>query len=243
MTTLVLIHGAHNDHTVWAPLAAPLSAQLARHGVAVLAPDLPGHGAARASNAGAALASVEAMADWLLATLAAHGVEQALLAGHSMGSLIALEAAHRAPERVAGLALLGSTWPMKVAPALLETALNDEPAAIRTVAQWSHADPDCIPASLALMERISAANPARGLHRDLNACNSYANGETAARAVHCPVLFIVGAQDRMTPARAGARLRDAIPHARTVEVEAGHQMMAEQPDAVLAALLDFAGAQ
>ena len=40
------------------------------------------------------------MADWLLALLDAAGVQQAALVGHSMGSLIALEAAARAPERV-----------------------------------------------------------------------------------------------------------------------------------------------
>jgi pimeloyl-ACP methyl ester carboxylesterase len=55
------------------------------------------------------------MADWLLAALDAAGVTQAALVGHSMGSLIALEAAARAPQRVTHLALLGTAYPMKVA--------------------------------------------------------------------------------------------------------------------------------
>jgi pimeloyl-ACP methyl ester carboxylesterase len=232
MKTLVLIHGAHNDRQVWAPLVDGLS----RHGLNVLAPDLPGHG----ETAGPALPSIEAMADWLLAMLDRQGIEKPMLAGHSMGSLIALEAAFRAPAKVGALGLLGSTFPMKVAPALLDSALNDEPAALRMVAHWSHAKPACEAASLAYMERMSALHPDQVLHNDLNACNSYANGDAAARAVACPVVFIVGTLDRMTPARLSARLRDAIPHARTVQVEAGHQMMAEQPEAVLAALLDLA---
>ena len=89
---VVFVHGAMNDHGVFTLLAR----WFAHHGWGVLAPDLPGH----MRSAGPALASVEAMADWLLALLDAAGVEQAALAGHSLGSLVALEAAARAPERV-----------------------------------------------------------------------------------------------------------------------------------------------
>ena len=101
LPAIVLVHGAQNDHSVW----GLQSRYLAHHGHAVLVPDLPGHG----RSEGPALTSVEAMADWLLALLDAAGVEKAILGGHSMGSLIALEAAHRAPARAAGLALLGTT--------------------------------------------------------------------------------------------------------------------------------------
>ncbi|MBL8306287.1 MAG: alpha/beta fold hydrolase, partial [Rubrivivax sp.] len=82
---VVFIHGAVNDHSVWTLLAR----WYAHHGHAVLAVDLPGH----MRSAGPALASVEALADWVLALLDAAGVQRATLAGHSLGSLIALEAA------------------------------------------------------------------------------------------------------------------------------------------------------
>jgi pimeloyl-ACP methyl ester carboxylesterase len=80
---VVFIHGALHDHSVWTLLAR----WFAHHGFGVLAVDLPGHG----RSAGPALPSVEAMADWLLALLAAAGVQrdgQVTLVGHSMGSLI-----------------------------------------------------------------------------------------------------------------------------------------------------------
>src|SRR6478609_2739920 len=96
--TVVFLHGAQNDHSVW----ALQSRYFAWHGWNVLAVDLPGHG----RSGGPALATVEAMADWVLALLDAAGAAKAVLVGHSMGSLIALEAAHRAPDRVSGLALL-----------------------------------------------------------------------------------------------------------------------------------------
>ena len=112
LPAIVFLHGAMHDHSVWT-----LSARwFAHHGHAVLAPDLPGH----SQSTGAPLESVEAIADWLLALLDAAGVDEAALVGHSMGSLIALEAAGRAPARIERLVMVGTAYPMTVSPALLE---------------------------------------------------------------------------------------------------------------------------
>ena len=241
----VFLHGAQNDHSVW----ALQSRWFAHHGYAVLAADLPGHG----RSGGPALATVEALADWLLALLDAAGVRadapHVLVAGHSMGSLIALEAAFRAPGRVAGLALLGTTWPMKVSDTLLASARDDEAAAIDMVNLWSHSGIRPAPAvpgvsllggSRRLMQRLSARNPDRLFHNDFSACNAYANGGAAAASVACPTLFVLGSRDVMTPPRSASSLTAALPHGRIVTVDAGHAMMAEQPDAVLDALAQFA---
>ncbi len=242
LPAVVFIHGAQNDHSVW----GLQSRYLAHHGHAVLAVDLPGHG----RSGGPALRSVEAMANWLLALLAAAGVTRAALVGHSMGSLIALETAHRAPDRVAKLALLGSTFPMKVSDALLGTARDNEPAAIDMVNLFSHSSiaqkPSCpgpgfsvMGGARRLMQRMSQLNPEQLFYTDFHACNAYVNGETAARSVACPALFIFGARDVMTPPRSAKSLLAAMPHATTVTVDAGHAMMQEQPDAVLDALAAF----
>jgi pimeloyl-ACP methyl ester carboxylesterase len=244
LPTLVFIHGAQNDHSVW----ALQSRYMAHHGANVLAVDLPGHG----RSEGPALASVEALAAWLLAVLDAAGVEKAMLVGHSMGSLIALEAAHQAPERVRALALLGTTYPMVVSPTLLATARDDEASAIDMVAIWSHSTMPAQRASSVpgtatvmgarrLMQRMSACNPQQLFHTDFAACNAYANGDIAAAGVSCPTLFIFGRQDMMTPARSTKRLTAAIAHATIVLVDAGHALMQEQPDAVLDALIALTG--
>jgi len=243
LPTVVFIHGAQNDHSVW----GLQSRWFAHHGYGVLAVDLPGHG----RSGGPALASVEEMADWLLALLDAAGVRRALLAGHSMGSLVALEASSRAPERVRGLAMLGTTYPMKVSDQLLATARDDEDAAIDMVNIWSHSSIAHKPSSPGpgfsvmggarrLMQRMSAINPASLFHTDFAACNAYANGEAAASAVQCPSVFIFGAKDMMTPPRSTKTLTGAIAHGKVVTVDAGHSLMAEQPDAVLDALIAFA---
>lgn len=244
LPTVVFIHGAQNDHSVW----ALQSRYLAHHGFSVLAVDLPGHG----RSAGPALASVEQMADWLLALLDAAGVQRALLVGHSMGSLVALEASHRAPGRVRGLAMLGTTYPMKVSDALLATARDDEATAIDMVNIWSHSTIAAKPSSPApgfsvmggaqrLMRRMSAINPAQLFHTDFTACNAYANGEAAARALACPALFVFGSKDMMTPPRSTKLLTGAVARGKVVTVDAGHSLMSEQPDAVLDALIAFAG--
>ena len=77
------------------------------------------------------------------------------------------------------------------------------------------------------------------LHSDLDACNTYQNALTAAALVKVPATLILGERDMMTPAKAGKALAAAMPHARTVVLPgAGHMMMIEQPDELLAALKD-----
>jgi pimeloyl-ACP methyl ester carboxylesterase len=243
LPTIVFIHGAQNDHSVW----GLQSRWFAHHGYGVLAVDLPGHG----RSSGPALTSVEEMADWLLALLDALGVRKPLLAGHSMGSLVALEAAYRAPARVRALAMLGTTYPMKVSDALLATARDDEEAAIDMVNIWSHSSIAHKPSSPGpgfsvmggarrLMQRMSALNPDQLFYTDFSACNAYANGEAAAASVRCPALFIFGSKDMMTPPRSTKVLTGTIAHGKVVQVDAGHSLMSEQPDAVLAALDAFA---
>lgn len=228
---IVLVHGALNDHRVFGPLADALAAQ-GRH---VLVPDLPGHG----RSAGPALASVEAMAHWLLALLDAAGMPQAVLGGHSMGSLVALQAAGQAPQRVRQLWLLGAAWPMRVAPALLQTALAEPGHAVEMIVGWSHASADAgLRADSRALMLQQLATDAQLLHTDLLACQAYAGAEAAAAAVHaagCPVHLVLGAADQMTPAKTAQKLAGWL-QAQVRSVPAGHALMAEAPADLLAAL-------
>ena len=97
LPAIVFLHGAGLDHSVWALLAR----SFAHRGLAVLAPDLPGHG----RSAGPPLSSIAAMADWTAALIEAAGARAARLVGHSMGSLVALETGARHPDKVNGLGL------------------------------------------------------------------------------------------------------------------------------------------
>ncbi|CAG9257863.1 alpha/beta fold hydrolase [Paraburkholderia caribensis] len=249
LPTAVFIHGAEHDHSVW----ALQTRYFAHHGFGVLAVDLPGHH----RSAGPALTSIGAMADWLVALLDAVGVSRAFVAGHSMGSLIALDFAGRYPSRATHLALVATAVPMAVSDALLDAAREREPEAIEMVNQWSHstlaAKPSC-PApgfwlhgmNQRLMERVSATGEPRLFHTDFSACNAYTDGLARAAQVTCPARLIVGRRDVMTPPRAAKALADTLRGAHvsvdTVTLDAGHALMSEQPDATLDALYAFATA-
>ena len=117
--TIVFLHGAQHDHSVW----ILQSRYLAHHGYSVLALDLPGH----LRSDGPPLESVEAIADRLADVLRSANVARMIVVGHSMGSLIALELAKRLPVAVAGIALVATAFPMRVADPLLN-ATRDAPA-------------------------------------------------------------------------------------------------------------------
>ena len=68
-------------------------------------------------------------------------------------------------------------------------------------------------------------------------CNAYQNALAAAAKITVPATLILGERDMMTPPRAGKALAAALPKSRTIVLRgAGHMMMAERPDELLAAL-------
>jgi pimeloyl-ACP methyl ester carboxylesterase len=240
---VVFLHGALHDHSVWTLLAR----WAAHHGHAVLALDEPGHG----RSDGPPLPDVESIADWTFAVLDAAGVAQATLVGHSMGSLIALEAAARAPERVRRLVMIGTAYPMKVSEALLGAARDTPLAAIDMVNAFSFsstaAKPSCPGpgtwlhgANRELMRRTLAGAAGRDAEgnlfvHDFGVCDRYVNGLQAAAQVRCPVHLVLGERDQMTPPKAAAELARVL-KARVTTLPGGHALMHELPDGVLAAL-------
>jgi pimeloyl-ACP methyl ester carboxylesterase len=241
--SVIFIHGVLNDHSVW----ILQSRYLAHHGFNVLALDLPGH----CRSAGEPPASVEAAADFVLALMDAAGLAQATLVGHSFGSLIALEAAGRAPQRIHQLVLVGTAFPMKVSPALMEASLHDPMKALTMVNVFSRATlappPSALGpgtwvfgASMALGKRVLASNAKVNLfHAGFQACDRYANGEQAMEKVSCPVLFVLGSVDQMTPPKAAQGLIQRAQHGRVVYLPGGHHQMNETPEPMLASLTEF----
>jgi pimeloyl-ACP methyl ester carboxylesterase len=245
--TAVFVHGAQHDHSVW----ALQSRYFAHHGFNVLAVDLPGH----CRSEGPAKTTIEALADWLADLLDAVRVDAAVIAGHSMGSLVALDFAGRYPTRALGAALVATAVPMVVSEALLDAARHREAEAIELVNRWSHsttaAKPSCPGpgfwlhgANQRLMERVAARGEPHLFHTDFSACNGYTQGLERAAQVRCPVRLVLGTKDVMTPPRAARSLADALraggAAVDVVTVDAGHALMSERPDATLEALFAFA---
>ena len=236
LPAIIFLHGAGMDHSVWALLARAF----AHHGCAVLAPDFPGHG----RSAGPPLTSITALADWTAALIDAAGAKAARLVGHSMGSLVALETAARHPAKVTGLGLIATTATMRVSDELLTAAKANDHAAVDMIAIWSEGYRATLGGSqvpglwmLGGAERLLERAQAGAIFADLSACNAYQDALSAAAKVSVPSIVIQGSRDLMTPAKGGRALAAAISNCRLVLIEgAGHMVMSERPDDVLAAL-------
>lgn len=237
--TVVFVHGAGLDHSIF----GLQSRYFGYHGRNVLALDLPAHG----RSDGPPLGSVTAMADWVLRVLDVAKLDKASVLGHSMGSLVALECAARYPARIERAALLGTSYPMKVAAEFLSAARENRPAAHDMLTIWGHSAQAALGANpnpgmsmygeaLARLARLAPGV----LYNDLKACHEYAGAEAAVAKVKCPLLFVLGRRDQMTPAKAGLAFAQTVPTAKIVQLEAsGHSLMTEAPDALLDALADF----
>ena len=233
----VFVHGGGLDHSVW----IHQSRYFAHHGFNAIALDLPGHGRSQ----GEPFPSIAEMAHWVARAADALDIERLCIAGHSMGSLVALETAGLYPDRVDAAALVGCAVPMAVTSALLEAAKANDHAAFDMITLWGHR-----------MGAQLGGNPAPGmwmtgggvrllersrpgvLHNDLNACNAYRHGLETAAKITCPVHLVIGREDAMAPPRATRALIAALSVVRVVELaDCGHMLMAEQPDAVRDALI------
>lgn len=99
---------------------------------------------------------------------------------------------------------------------------------------------------MALGRRVLASNPSVNIfHRGFVACDTYANGLEAMSGVTCPVLFVLGERDQMTPPRAAKSLIDqAKAHGKNfkvLQIPMGHHQMSESPEETLDALKAFLG--
>ena len=234
--TVVFLHGAGMDHTVW----ALQTRWFAHHGRNVLALDLPGHG----RSAGPELRSIEAMAELVGAVAASVGAERVALVGHSMGALIALDAAAMLGSRVFALALLGVTPLMPVHPDVLGAAERGEHGAVDFMVTWAvgraaQLGANDAPglwltgAAMRLLERADH----RSLAADLGACNAYRGALAAAGRIAAPTLLLLGGDDRMTPPGKAVDFARAFANGHsTVLPGIGHMMMLEDPGATLTAL-------
>ena len=236
--SIVFLHGAGMDHSVW----TPASRHFARHGRNVLALDLPGHG----RSEGEAKKTIEDLSDWVVELLDLLAIPQAAIVGHSLGSLVALDCAARHPSRVRVIVMVAGTAPMPVSDAILEASANNDHAAFDMLTQWGYSkrhqyggnsNPGIwmVGNTLRLFERSRPGV----LHTDMSACNSYQAGLERAAKVSCGVQMVLGADDRLTPVRATGPLRAALksPDVRILE-GSGHTVMVEAPNELLDVLRD-----
>jgi pimeloyl-ACP methyl ester carboxylesterase len=236
---ILFLHGAGFTHNTF----VLQTRALAYDGWNVAAPDLPGHGL----SGGKPLGTVEEMAAFVLAVMERLAIPSAVIAGHSMGGLIALEIARTAPKRVDALVLIGTAASIPVNPKLIETAEKQEAQAFLSMNSWgygpqAHLTENTWPGAnhIAFGLAVMRGNAEGALAAGLKACAAYAHGDEAARGFDGPALVAVAEFDRMTPSKNGLALAGMLKNSRSVVIRgSGHTIQTEKPRELNAVLREF----
>ena len=221
---LVFIHGAGDSARAWREQAA----YFGERGHAI---DLPGHGERPDS-----LPELVDVADYARAV---HAIvreelrlEQPIIAGHSLGGLIALQMGLDYGSKLGGLVLIGTGARMRVLPALLQTARLEPEQALRTLKDLP-ASRESEPALPARLFNEQASLKPGMLYRDLMACNSFDVMDRLGELQNVPTLIICGADERNAPVKYSQYLHMHIPGSTLEIIEgAGHYVQREKPEEV-----------
>jgi pimeloyl-ACP methyl ester carboxylesterase len=246
-STIVLLHAFPLNKSLWDGVTGPV----AEAGWDVVVPDLRGFG--ESSFGGEDLddePDLAWMARDVLEILDRIGVEQAVIAGSSMGGYVAMELFRQAPQRVSGLVLIdtkatadtdearanrlrvadqvesaGSTEALSRAmlPNLVGVTTHDTRAdVVEQVRTWIlEADPY----GVAWAQRAMAARP---------------DSHATLANVSVPALVLWGSEDAISPRPEQDSMVAVLPRSRAVEIPGcGHLAPIESPDAVSAALVEF----
>jgi pimeloyl-ACP methyl ester carboxylesterase len=247
---LVLVHGLGGMASNWRLVAPPLA--LDRR---VIVPDLPGHGGS--APVAAAAPSIDPFADAVLAVADAEGAAAAPWAGHSLGGLVALRAAARRQDAVAGIvlaagagissasrvgaatvALLGRLQPGRVLGRRAHRVSRSRLGRTLAFGWWGVADPAGFDPAMAEAFLLGPTQ-----HTDtLSAGRALVATDPRVELdrVRCPCLCLWGARDNWVP------LQDGMEYARRLRAplrtiaDCGHLLIGERPEAVVHAVREFA---
>jgi len=240
--TLVFLPGLANDAEVWADVRKALQAlQALRPLPPGAAPGLqPLLAAAQVSDVHTRHATLPQMARALLEEHAG----PLLLAGHSMGGMLALHAARLAPARVAGLALLGTTARADTPEVLqlrreacVHFAAGRLDEVLRANVAFAfhpdHAADAAMVARYFAIVRRAGAEQLIAQNRAVMARDDSRPHLAAIDTRSCPTLVLCGEADGLTPPEFSREIADAVPGARfEVLPRCGHMLTLEQPSVV-----------
>lgn len=222
---LILVHGAGGNHRHWGSQVRTIET------ATTYALDLPGHG----RSGGRGQTSIADYAAFVVGFMDALQLEQAVVAGHSMGGATALTLGLQYPQRVAGLVLVGTGARLRVLPAILEGTLNNFRDTIALISRYAYAPGT--PRELVRQGQCEMLQvDPQVIHDDFAACNSFdVMGQLGG--IHSPTLVICGTEDRLTPPKYSQYLVDRIAGAELELIpDAGHMVMVEKPDIVAEAI-------
>jgi len=238
---LVCLHGIGGDATSFAPQIGGLAGP----GRQVLSWDMPGYGGSEP------LAEMRfgTLCDRLCAALAAMKLGPVVLAGQSIGGMIAQEMAIRHPQRIAGLVLIAtvpafggrddsfrdSFLAARLAPLDRGGSMASLAAEAIPAVMGHAADGDAVRNAVAAM----AAIPESAYRQVLATLVTFNRREDQHR-ITCPCLLIAGGEDDNSPARVMEKMASRLPDAALQVIETvGHLVNSEAPEACNLAIEAF----
>lgn len=224
---LLLLPGLMNDERVWAPVCARLG-------------DIP---------------TMTVATTWEgtgIATLARNAIETLppgpfLVAGFSLGGYVALEVCRQVPDRVAGLALIGTTAradtpeQRQARQVMIDAVASGksrfdaiaEPFFPRVLHPDHLADPVLRACLVGMAERVGA----EGFVRQLRSAMERPDSRAHLPAWDRPMLVLCGAEDQICPPSASIEIARLVPQADLVVVPGcGHMVLLEDPVTTAAAM-------
>jgi pimeloyl-ACP methyl ester carboxylesterase len=193
----------------------------------IYALDLPGHG----KSGGEGRQSVPDYAADVMNFVESVGIYRVVLAGHSLGGMVAMQAALQKPDQVAGLVLVSSSSECPIPHEIVQDLLH--PITFKQSLDWlvsrltsSGGDKKWVDATRQAVEQTR-----RGvLYGDLVACRSV-DLSSSLNKIMAPTLVCVGDQDKFFTPGASRKLARNIPNARLECIPgAGHLLSLEKPD-------------
>lgn len=240
---LVLLHAFPLSSQMWAPQIACLAA-----GHRVVAPDLAGFGGTDPLH-DPSTATMEAMADDVVAVVESLGVGPVVVGGLSMGGYVAFDLVRRRPELLAGV-ILADTRAASDTPEVVDRRTAQQ-------AQVGGGDRESVMEALlggllgdstrssrpALVDQVRALmgeQPDAAYTAALEAMKGRADSTPLLGGITVPVLVIVGAEDALSTPDAVAEWQLSIAGSKLVVLDgAGHLSNLEAPDGFNSALIDF----
>ena len=247
---LLLLHGLPTSSYLWRDVMRDLERELP-----TIAPDLLGMGRSERPRVGGY--DLPAQARRLLGLLDALHLERVAVAGHVLGGAVAVHLAALAPDRVAGLVLLGTplhaeTWPV---PAVLPLTLpglgwayaraaGRMPALARRLLAGGLGATGVLPPEVLHRYTAPLLTPdgARGLVRFVQSVDLRTTSALwdRLRTAPPPTLLVWGTDDTVHSVAYGRRLADQMPSAGWVPLAGrGHLLPEEGPERVAEELAGF----
>ena len=231
--TIIFLHGSGLSHIVWS-----LTEQFfSNKNYNVLSLDLPGHG----NSEGPCLESIEKIAEWLEKVFLELKLNKVIIVGHSQGCLEALEYSYKFKDRLKKIVFVGGSYHMPVNKDLINLAKNGDSDSVKLMMKWGYEGSKKFIGGNPI-ERIiqSPRDISEILAVDLIACNNYANGFNAAKAISCPSLFVIGELDKMASLEAGKTFSSLVKNSITHIINgSGHMIMIEKAFEMREKILEF----